>query len=80
MVIPLWKGGIVSAVSPERGEGKMSVRSGKVCNDCNHCIRERDNYNVIVCKCEVHDMYLSYESISGGCCKHWEKPKEAEGE
>lgn len=56
----------------------MSVRSGKVCNDCNHCIRERDNYNVIVCKCEVHDMYLSHESVNGGCCKHWEKPQEDE--
>ena len=58
----------------------MSVRSGKVCNDCNHCIRERDNYNGIVCRCEVHEMVLSHESVSGGCCKHWEKPKEAEGE
>lgn len=58
----------------------MSVRSGKVCNDCNHCIRERTNYGGIVYKCDVHDMYLSLESVSGGCCKHWEKPKEAEGE
>lgn len=56
----------------------MSVRSGKVCNDCNHCIRKIDTCNVIVCRCDVHDMYLSHESVSGGCCKHWEKPKEEE--
>lgn len=59
----------------------MSVRSGKVCNDCNHCIRDfalRNNYISMVYRCDVHDMYLSHESVNGGCCKHWEKPKAEE--
>ena len=52
---------------------------GKVCCNCNHCIRSRDDkYNIIICRCDVHDMYLSYASVMGGCCKHWTKKQEGE--
>lgn len=52
---------------------------GKVCCNCNRCIRSIDDkYNIIICRCDVHDMYLSYASVMGGCCKHWAKKQEGE--
>ena len=48
--------------------------SNKVCCNCRYCIRSRDTkYNIIVCRCEKHDRYLSYAEVMAGCCKTWKK-------
>lgn len=57
----------------------MSAENGKVCCNCRHCIRIRDEkYDMIVCRCEVHDVYLSYAEVMSDCCKRWAKEKEGE--
>lgn len=54
----------------------MSAENGKVCCNCRHCIRIRDEkYDMIVCRCEVYDAYLSYVEIMSGYCKRWAKEK-----
>lgn len=50
----------------------MSVDNGKVCCNCKHCIRSRDEkYDMIVCHCDVHKMYLSYAQVLGSVCSEW---------
>ena len=57
----------------------MSAENGKVCCNCRHYIRSRDEkYDMIVCRCEVHDVYLSYAEVMSSCCKRWVKEKEGE--
>ena len=52
----------------------MSVDTSKVCCNCKHCIRSRDEkYDMIVCYCDVHKMYLSYAQVLGSVCGDWEK-------
>ena len=56
----------------------MSAENKKVCCNCRHCIRRRDEkYDMIVCRCEKYDRYLSYAEVMGGLCKGWKKEKEA---
>ena len=55
----------------------MSVETKKVCCNCRHNIRSHDEeYNMIVCHCEVHNKYLSYMAVMGNSCRHWAKEKE----
>ena len=55
----------------------MSAENGKVCFNCRHCIRSRDEkYDIVVCRCEKHDRYLSYAEIKGGWCKAWKKKED----
>ena len=55
----------------------MSEENGKVCCSCRHCIREHDEkYDMIVCRCEKYDKYLSYAEVMGSLCAAWEKEKE----
>lgn len=57
----------------------MSAENGKVCCNCRHCIRNYDEkYDMTVCRCEKHDLYLSYPEVVGGWCKAWKKEKEDE--
>ena len=59
----------------------MSVENGKVCCNCRHCIRSMDEkYNIVVCRCEVNDRYLSYAEVMGFWCKRWAKKKEGKNE
>ena len=59
----------------------MSAENGKVCCNCRHCIRSRDEkYNIVVCRCEVFDRYLSYAEVMASCCERWAKVKEEENE
>ena len=59
----------------------MSVKNGKVCCNCRHCIRSKDKkYDIIICKCDIYKMYLSYAEIMCGCCKQWSKGKGANNE
>lgn len=52
----------------------MSVENGKACCNCRHCIRSLDEkYNIIICRCEVFDRYLSYADVMCGWCKAWKK-------
>lgn len=54
--------------------------SNKVCCNCRYCIRSRDaKYNIIVCRCEMYDKYLSYAEVMAGWCKAWEKEQEGRG-
>lgn len=58
----------------------MSERNGKVCCNCAHCIRSHDaKYNIVACRCEKHDIYLSYAEVMVGWCKAWKKKAEGEG-
>ena len=59
----------------------MSVENIKVCCNCRHCIRERNEKTLYtICHCEVSGMYL-YASVMVGWCRHWSKEKgEEEGE
>ena len=58
----------------------MSVKNGKVCCNCRHCIREHDEkYDMIVCRCEKYDRYISYAEVMGDLCKGWKKKKEKDG-
>lgn len=55
----------------------MSKENRKVCCNCRHCIRRRDEkYDMIVCRCEKYDKYLSYAEVMGSLCDAWEKEKE----
>lgn len=57
----------------------MSKENRKVCCNCGHCIREHDEkYDMIVCRCEKYDKYLSYAEVMGDWCKGWKK-KEKDG-
>lgn len=57
----------------------MSEETGKVCCNCRHCIRSRDEkYDITVCRCKKYDRYLSYAEIMSGWCKAWKKEKEGE--
>ena len=55
----------------------MSVENGKVCCNCRHCIRERDEETLYTrCHCEVDEKFLSYVTVMTWWCKHWAKEKE----
>jgi hypothetical protein len=57
----------------------MSAENNKVCCNCRHCIRSRDEkYDITVCRCKKRDRYLSYAEIMSGWCKAWKKEKEDE--
>ena len=57
----------------------MSEKNGKVCCNCRHCIRSRDDkYNMTVCRCEIDGTYLTYADVMIGCCRAWKKEKEGE--
>ena len=57
----------------------MSAENGKVCCNCRHCIRERDeDGGSVYCICEVSGDYLEYIRVMEGWCRHWAKEKEDE--
>ena len=57
----------------------MSAENNKVCCNCRHCIRSRDEkYDIIICRCEINKIYLGYEDVMGGWCRHWAKEREDE--
>jgi len=59
--------------------GRMSVENGKVCCNCRHCIRERDEETLFTrCHCEVDGKYMPYITVMMRWCRHWAKEKEGE--
>lgn len=55
----------------------MSAENGRVCCNCCHCIRSRDEkYGIVVCRCEVFSRYLSYADVMATCCERWAKEVE----
>ena len=57
----------------------MSVENGKVCCNCRHNIRDKDDDDRILCWCNIEGRYLSYaEVMMTGWCRHWAKDKEVE--
>ena len=57
----------------------MSAENGKVCCNCRHCNRVKDEkYNVTICRCNIYNRYMSYAQVMEGWCKHWAEEKEDE--
>ena len=55
----------------------MSAENGTVCCNCAHCIRSHDKkYDIIVCRCEKYDRYLSYAWVMGGWCNEFKKKED----
>ena len=54
----------------------MSVENGKVCCNCRHNIRKRDEKYGIVSYCEIKDYNLGYIQVMEGWCRHWVKERE----
>ena len=53
----------------------MSVENGRVCFNCQHCLREWDGSDCR-CRCDVSGDYLGYVRVMEGWCRHWAKEKE----
>ena len=50
----------------------MSAENGKVCCNCRHCIRKRDEETLYTrCHCEVDGHYIGYVECHEGVCKYW---------
>ena len=55
----------------------MSVENGKVCCNCRHCIRSRDEkYGTVMCICDVFNMYMTYAEVMDRWCRHWAKERD----
>ena len=55
----------------------MSAENSKVCGNCRHCIRIREEkYDMTVCRCEINKFYLSYREVMASFCRHWAKEKD----
>lgn len=55
----------------------MSAENGKVCCNCRHCIRERNEETLYTeCHCEISGVYLNYRSVMGNWCRHWASDEE----
>ena len=60
----------------QRGK-QMSAENGKVCCNCLHCIRSKDEkYGITICRCEKHGRYLSYAEVMANWCRWWAKKEE----
>ena len=50
----------------------MSAETNEVCCNCRYCIRSRDDkYDIIICRCALSGVYLSYASVMGSRCDQW---------
>jgi hypothetical protein len=59
----------------------MSAENGKVCCNCRHCIRERDEKTLYTyCHCEVDGGFLPYVDVMGFWCRKWAKKKDGKNE
>jgi len=58
----------------------MSVENGKVCCNCNHCMRIGGKINPVTCCCDIDGSWLSYVTVMTYWCRHWSIDKaESEG-
>ena len=54
----------------------MSVENEKVCYNCRHCIRERNEETLYTyCYCEIDKRHLCYVEVMGLWCRRWAKKK-----
>jgi hypothetical protein len=59
----------------------MSAENVKVCCNCRHCIRERDEKTLYThCHCEIDKRYLSYVEVMEWWCRKWAKKKYGKNE
>ena len=60
----------------------MSVENGKVCCNCRHNLRGKDDkYGIVMCVCDIDNHYIGYTECMEGWCRHWAKEKpQAESE
>lgn len=59
----------------------MSVENSKVCCNCRHCIRERDEETLYThCYCEVDNCYLGYMTVMTWWCRHWARERKWDNE
>jgi len=55
----------------------MTEKTEKVCCNCRHCIRERNEETLYTeCHCEISGAYLCYAEVMWGWCRHWAKEKD----
>lgn len=55
----------------------MSEKNRKVCCNCRHNMRcVDDKFDIVYCRCDIHEAYMSYEQVMSGWCRHWAKEKE----
>lgn len=53
----------------------MSVENGKVCSNCQHCIRELNEYGECNLRCEIDNCCFDNKQYFGGWCRHWTKER-----
>ena len=56
----------------------MSVENGKVCCNCRHCKRIKNEWDATDCYCEVDGNRLCIYDVLEGWCRHWAKDKEVQ--
>ena len=59
-----------------RNRNKISMENGKVCCNCRHNIRSETDDDIISCKCEIDDSWLSYVTVMTYRCRHWSRERE----
>lgn len=52
----------------------MSEVNGKVCCNCRHCKRVKED-NRTVCRCDLDNRYLGYLTVMGHWCRRWAKER-----
>lgn len=54
----------------------MSEANGKVCCNCRHCIRVREEKGSHVkCQCDIDNRYLGYLTVMTHWCRRWARDK-----
>ncbi|MCC8163429.1 MAG: hypothetical protein LIO86_09790 [Lachnospiraceae bacterium] len=57
----------------------MSADNEKVCCNCRHDIRIKDNDGMVVRnECDIDDHYIGYVECMEGWCRHWVREREGE--
>ena len=57
----------------------MSEQNGKVCCNCQHCIRfltSEGEHSQVGCVCEIDEHYIGYVECMEHWCKQWSNERE----
>lgn len=54
----------------------MKEENEKVCCNCRHNVRDKDDDEQIYCWCNIEGRYLRYVEVMTGWCRHWSKESE----
>ena len=61
----------------------MSAENGKVCCNCQHCIRQWDNDDhegLCQTYCDIDKHYIGYAECHEGWCRRWAKERREDGQ